>query len=267
MNKILVFIKKDFLIEKSYKFAFLSGIFSTFFSLLIFFFIDKLYGQKITPHLLQYGTGYFEYVFISLLLFNYTGAGLGSISEKIRTEKMQHTFEATINNERIIMPFLLSLFLFNFIMATMETLIYIFGGIYILGIKFQDVNFLTLSISFLLSIFCFYSIGIISSCFIILFRRGNPLNFILNSAEGFFGGVYFPVTILPLWAQKISKILPITYAINAVEKSIYSKATILDIKNELIVLFLFSVFLFPVSIYFFKMSIYYSRKKGNLGFY
>jgi len=267
INKVKAFLIKDLLIEKSYKFIFLFGIFSTFFSLLIFFFIDKLYGYQINKHLEIYKTNYFSYVFISLILFNYTGAGMGSISEKIRIEKLQGTFEIIINNEKIFLPFLFSTIIFNILLASIESLIYVIGGIFILDINFSNINFLSFFFSFFLSIICFTSIGIISSCFIIIFRKGNPISFLLNSLEGFFGGVYFPITVLPLWLQSISKFIPIYYAINSVQKSIYSNASIMEIRKELIILSLFSLFLFPISIYLFKKSVYYSKIKGSINQY
>ena len=47
--KIFAYIKKEFLVQKSYKFAFFFNIFSVFTSLLTFFFINRLFGNGSPP--------------------------------------------------------------------------------------------------------------------------------------------------------------------------------------------------------------------------
>lgn len=267
IRKTFAFLRKDFLVEKSYRFAFLLGIFSTLFSLLIFFFIDRLFGQKVAPYLESLKINYFSYVFVATLLFNYTGAGLGSISEKIRTEKVQGTFEGLVGNERIIPPFLASVIIYNFALTSAETVIYLAAGALFLGLDFSNINFLSLALSLSLAVLSFSAIGIISSCFIILFRKGNPLAFLLNSMEGLFGGVYFPVAVLPLWAQFFSKLLPVYYAINAVQKSFYLGASPFTIWKELAALALFAAALFPLSLWLFRKTVEHSRLKGTIGRY
>jgi len=267
IRRIPAFLRKDFLVEKSYRFAFLLGIFSTLFSLLIFFFIDRLFGREVAPYLEELKINYFSYVFVATLLFNYTGAGLGSISEKIRTEKVQGTFEGIANNEGILPPFVVSVIIYNFALTSLETVLYLAAGFFFLGLDFSNVNLLSLALTLFLSALSFSSIGIVSSCFIILFRKGNPLAFLLNSMEGLFGGVYFPVAVLPLWAQFVSKLLPVYYAINAAQKSFYLNASPAQIWKELAALALFSAVLFPFSLWLLKKSVDRSRLKGTLGRY
>jgi ABC-2 type transport system permease protein len=264
LNKLASFLKKDFYIEKSYKFSFALSMFSTLFSLFIFFFINKFFGERIDAYELK--VNYFSYVFLSIIIYNYTGAGLGSISQKIRAEKLYGTLDNILNNENAINVFLLSIVIFNILLASFEAIIYILAGLFFFKLNFS-INLISFSISLFLSIICFSSLGIMSSSFIIMFKKGDPLSFFLNSFEGFFGGVYFPISVLPFWAQYISKILPITYSIGALQKSFYLKAGLSEILNELIVLFFFSVFLLPLSIYLFKKAIYHSKIKGTINQY
>ena len=65
IRKILAILKRDFLIETSYKLAFLFDAFSVFVSILTYFFIDKLFGHRITSHLETFGVNYFSYVLLT----------------------------------------------------------------------------------------------------------------------------------------------------------------------------------------------------------
>src|SRR3989338_10887649 len=129
LKRLLALIKKDFLVESSYKFAFLSNILGVFVSVLSYFFIDKLFGQKMVSHLEEFGVNYFSYVLLSMAFFSYIGVGLGSFSSRISAEQMQGTLESVLLTPTKISTILLSLALWNLLFATVNMGIYIVLGI------------------------------------------------------------------------------------------------------------------------------------------
>lgn len=80
LNKIFAQVKKDFLILASYKLAFLSNFLGVLASILTYFFIDKLFGHRLSGHLTEFGVNYFSYVLLSMAFFGYIGVGVGSFS-------------------------------------------------------------------------------------------------------------------------------------------------------------------------------------------
>jgi len=139
-----------------------------------------------------------------------------------------------------------------------ETL-YVIGGLY--------GNLPALAAVFLLSAASFAALGILSSCFILLFKRGNPAAWVLNNFEGLLGGVYFPAAVLPFWLQWLSKLLPVTYAIRAMELALHKGAGFTELKTELLTLLVFTIALIPLSLAAFKFSLHKARKAGTLGQY
>ena len=71
IKKIFALIKKDFLIECSYKFSFLLSFFTVIASILTYYFIDKLFGWKMAESLQEFGVSYFSYVLLSMAFFSY----------------------------------------------------------------------------------------------------------------------------------------------------------------------------------------------------
>lgn len=262
--KISAFLLKDFRLKKSYRFAFLWGIFSAVFSLLIFYYIDLLMGRRITGLLASYGINYFSYVFLGIIIFNFTGAGPGTIAQKVSEEKICGALEETLSLKENILPFLFSAALYNFLLSMAEAAVYLAAGFFLFGVDFSRVNFLSLSAIMLLSFFSFSALGILSSCFILLFKRGNPLAFLLNSAEGFLGGAYFPAAILPFGLYKLSWFLPVYWSIRAAQKAFYGAAGLEDIAVELAVLAVFSLVLVPISFFAFKIASSRARRAGSL---
>ncbi len=122
LTKAFAFLKKDFLMESSYRFAFFFNFFGILVSILSYYFIDKLFGNKIVPHLEAYGVNYFAYVLLSSAFFGYVGVGVGSFSERIRAEQQQGTLEALLLTPTGIPTILLSLALWNLVLATLDLL-------------------------------------------------------------------------------------------------------------------------------------------------
>ncbi len=263
-KKPFAFIKKDFLFESSYKLSFLFNIFGVLISILSYFFIDKLFGHRIVSHLEEFGVNYFSYVLLSMAFFSYVGVGLGSFSSRIRSEQMQGTLEAILLTPTRISTILFSMALWNLLFATLYMHIFITLGIFLFKISFANVNILSTLVILFLTIISFSSLGILSASFIMVFKRGNPVGWIINSLGGLIGGVYFPITIMPGWLQFLAKFLPITYAIRAVELAVYQGFALSQLTKEIGFLLLFSLFLLPLSFASFKFALKKARQQGSL---
>ncbi|MBI4802494.1 MAG: ABC transporter permease [Elusimicrobia bacterium] len=266
-RQFCAFIKKDFLLEKSYKVSFALGVLATFSGILVFYFTDKLFGRRLTPYLAEFGTGYFAYVFTAGAFFGYIGTGASSYSERLRVEQLQGTLEAQLSAPVSPAVFLISLSAWNFIFASFELLIYALAGLFVFRLDFSNANLPSVSVVFLLSSVSFAALGILSSCFVLLFKRGNPAAWVLNNFEGLLGGVYFPVAVLPAWLQWASKLLPVTYAVRAFELALHKGDGLYELRAELAVLFLFTAALAPVSVWAFGKALERARRRGTLGGY
>ena len=264
VNKIYAFIKKDFLIEASYKLAFIAGIFNTAVGLLIYYFIDKLFGNTITPHLREFGVNYFSYVLLSMAFFNYIGTGLGSFSSRISFEQTQGTLESLLLTPTDSSVILASIGLWNLIFATIDMLIYIALGIFLFHIQFSDINIVSVSVVLILTIVTFSSLGILSASFIIVFKKGNPLGWVFNTLTGLLGGVYFPISVMPVLLQAVAQCFPVTYAIRAMQLAVYRGYSLGQLKTECLVLLLFSVLLVPLSLSAFNYALTKARRNGSL---
>jgi len=116
----------------------------------------------------------------------------------------------------------------------------------------------------ILTIISFSSLGILSASFVLFYKQGNPIAWLINTLEGVIGGVYFPINVMPGYLQFIANCLPITYAIRAIELAIYQEYSIYQLKNELFFLLIFSIILLPLSLKAFKKAIHNTCCQGSL---
>jgi len=263
-NQIFAYIKKEFLIQKSYKFAFFFNFFSVFTSLFIFFFINKLFGNKISPHLQPFGRDYFSYTILAQAFFTYVGTGLGGVTSQIQEEAITGTLESLLVTPIKMSTLLLSMALWNFLFASIDLFLYFFFGSLIFKINFSQINFLSTIVIFLLTIISFSSLGLVSGSFILVLKRGNPINWLVDTAFGLLGGVYFPVTVLPNWLQKISSYIPVTHAIKSIEMAVYQGSSLKNLSPDIIKLTIFTIILFPIGICSFSYALKKAKEDGSL---
>jgi ABC-2 type transport system permease protein len=264
---MLAFIRRDFLTERSYRLSFALGALATLANLAVFYFIGKLFGSALAPGLEPYGTDYFAYVFTALAFFGYIGTGAGSYAGRLRLEQTQGTLEAALSTPVGVLPLLAAMSAWSFLFATFELVVYAAAGLFIFELKLPAANWPLAALVFALSAACFAALGILSSCFVVLFKRGNPLAWLLNNFEGLLGGVYFPAAVLPWWLACVSNLLPVTYAVRAFQLALHKGAGFQAVKGDLAILAAFDLVLIPASVWLFGLAVRRARKTGTLGEY
>lgn len=267
MRKILAFIKKEFLIEISYRFAFLWQIFSILFSVLTFYFISKLIGNNTSMLLQTYGGNYFSFVLIGLAFSNFFGVGLSSFSGNIRSEQMAGTIEFLFLTPVKSSTIILGLSAWNFCYAIIQVLIYFIFAVALFGVNFSCTNMGTFLLIFILTLTSLSSLGIISAGFITIFKRGDPITWVIGSLFDLLGGVFFPVSLLPQSLQNLSSILPITHSLNSMRLVLLQGYTFKTVMPDILFLLIFSIISFPLSLTFFNYAVKKSKIDGTLSHY
>ncbi|MDD5084859.1 MAG: ABC transporter permease [Candidatus Omnitrophica bacterium] len=264
LRKILAFIKRDFTLALSYKFDFLFHTGTTLVSLLTFFFIGKLVGKGAEGILEPYGGDYFSFVIIGIAFSNYLNAAMGSFTGNLRWEQELGTLEVIFLTPTSIFTVLLASALWDFIFTTLMVFVYLILGGFVFGMDLSHANILPAAVILVLTILSFSGLGIISAGLGLILKEGDPLGWFLGGATKLFGGVYFPVAILPLWLKGISYLLPLTYSLNALRKTLLKGAGFCDVSQDVLALFMFVLVLLPLSLSFFSYAIRRLKREGGL---
>lgn len=263
-RKVLVFVKRDFLIESSYKLQFILTWLNIFGSIAIFYFIAKLFGKEVSSHLGEYGGQYFPFAFIGIAFSGYLAIALTSFSRNIRTEQMMGTLEAIFLSPTNAAILIIAMSVWNFIFASISILIYFLFGVFFFGINLSNANFFGAMIPFILSIISFSSIGIISASFVMIFKRGDPIAWGITLFSNFLGGAYFPITVLPNNLQFVSRLLPITYSLRSIRLALLQGYNYKMLISDISILLLFCFILLPISLLIFQYAVKKAKKDGTL---
>ncbi len=261
------FLKKDFLVDSGYIYAFGYNILGVAVCVAAFFFIDRLFGNRLVTHLEPFKVGFFAYVLLNMALFNYVGTSLGGVAARLSTERHMGTLEALLLSPTSPVTIILSMNLWNMCIATFDMVIYVLLGVFLFGIDFSSVNLVTAGAILGLSVAVFSCLGTLDSCFVLVFKRGNPIAWLAGSLLGLAGGVYFPVSVLPGWLQLLARVNPVTYAVEGMQRAVYQGASLRDVGPHAMVLILFVLLLIPICYGALAWSLRQAKINGSLTHY
>lgn len=228
------------------------------------FFLSKLVGSGVANQMAPYGSNYFTFVLIGVAFTDYLSVSLGSFSSQIRSAQMTGTLEALLVTPTSISTILFSSTLYNFLFTSIRTIFYLITGILLSGINLFFTSISAFLITMVLTILAFSGIGLLSAAFIIVFKQGSPISWVIGTASGLLGGVFYPVTVLPSWLKPYAYLLPITYALEAMRQVLLNGATFLIIYKEILALSIFVVVLLPLGLIAFGYGLKLARKEGSL---
>jgi len=267
LNKIIAFIKRDFSMEVSYRLAFILRLGRILTTVLTFYFISKLFGKGPSVHLGEYGGEYFPFVLIGIAFSEYLMISLRSFSQSIRHEQVMGTLEAMLATPTRVSTLIIGASIWDFVFTSINIVIYLLLGAVFFGLDLSNANMFSGIIILILTIISFSSIGIISSAFILMLKKGDPLSWFMGVCFGLLGGVYFPVSIMPRFLQAFSFLLPITYSLRGLRLALLKGYGFDMLLYEIGALFIFCIVLLPVSIRIFKLALKKAKTDGSLVHY
>jgi len=264
IKKPFIFLYKDFINESSYKFAFITQFAGMFLSVLSLYFLSKLVGDSAIPHLKQYGGDYLSFLLIGLALVSYVQVSLRSFSGCIRNAQTLGTLEAMLVTQTKVSTIILSSSLYSFMITSIRIIVYLLFGALVFNLNISGANYLGAIIILCLTIICCSSIGIFSASFIMVLKKGDPLNWIFNSLSWLLSGVYYPVSILPEWLQKLSYLLPVTHSLEGMRLALLQGHSLEDLLPSIMPLLIFTVIMLPLSLWIFKFAVKRAKINGSL---
>lgn len=267
MRKAVAFIKKDFLNHISYKLDFFLGWLGILVQIITFYFISRLFGKEPGFYLRDYGGQYFPFVLIGIAFSGYLSNALKDFSNNIRQEQLMGTLEAMLATPTKFSTVITSMSLWSFIYASISVFIYLACGVLFFGLDLSQANFFGALVIFILTIFSFSGIGVLSASFIVVFKRGDPINWLISILSTLFGGVYFPISVLPEELQSAAYLFPITYSLRSLRHALLQGYAFKMLLPDIIVLFGFCVVFLPFSILVFKYAVKKAKIDGTLAHY
>jgi ABC-2 type transport system permease protein len=260
----LAFLKRDLLIAWSYRLKFLGQLGGIVCTTCVFFFLGKLISPQHVAQLSVYGGDYFAFSLIGLAFADYMLVSVNGFADEIRKGQVEGTFEALLASPVPPLTILFSSSLSSFLFTTLRVFLYLGLGVVFFDMRWHLESPLLFGLVFLLTVLSFWGIGLLSAAFVILFKQTSPINRVLGPLAGVLGGVMFPVQLLPHWLEGLARLLPITWALEALRKVLLGGADFGQVRLECWVLLLFAGIFLLCGIFAFRYGLRHAQKEGSL---
>jgi ABC-2 type transport system permease protein len=261
-------VKRDIIAEFSYRFSLLMQLMEIILTVAGLFFLSRLIGHDtINRYLAPYGGNYFAFAIIGVAFYNYFSIGFTRYAAQLRDAQTTGTLEAMLSTPAGLSTIVLGSSLWAFIMATLRVVLILVAGAFLLDMGIVEGNYPLAVLILLMSIASATGFGLVAASFIVVLKRGDPISWLFRSASWLLGGVIFPVTVLPLWIQKLAQLIPTTPALRAMRLALLQGKPLTGVIPEIASLSLFCLILLPISLRVLNYSVQRAKREGSLTHY
>jgi ABC-2 type transport system permease protein len=209
--------------------------------------------KVVTQGIIPGSSNYFEFVapgIMAMTVMMSVMTGLpGAISQEKEVGTMDGMMVAPINRLSIILGKTLA----QTARGLLQGVILMALAITLFGVTIQGSIPLVFGL-LLLGVFSFVGLGIVLTSITSDQQTATMLMTTLMFPMMFLSGVFFPIQQMPWYMQDISKVLPLTYATDALRRVMVLGAGIPDISTELAILIAFGIVMTAIAVPVFRRA-------------
>jgi ABC-2 type transport system permease protein len=264
LRKLALLFRRDFAVARSYRAAFLIEIFQALLGSASFYFLSRFVESPTLEKSLPPGTNYFSFALVGIAFFDYLSVALSTFDGSLQEARQNGTLENLLVTQTSLPVILAGSSLYPFVLLSLRTAIYIGWGAVLFGFPLQRANWLGALLVLGASVLAFSGLGILSASYLLIFKRGNPVNWAILGLSSVVGGMMYPISVLPVWLQYVARLTPVTYSLEGMRAAILAHASTRELLPSIAGLLLFAALLLPISFAIFSWALRRTKITGTL---
>ena len=260
LRKLSAFVRRDFLVQWSYRLSFLTSFVGLFGGALIFYFIGQMVDPAAIPTVGGKQVSYLEFAVVGMTLGGFVHLGLERVSAALRNEQLMGTLESLLTTPTSSQTIQVGSILFDliFIPLRMGLLLLMLGLVFGLGFDIGGVpQSLVLLVFFMPFV---WGLGILAAAITLTFRRGAGIVGLATAALTLISGLYFPLALLPNWLETVSAANPLTIAASGLREALLGNTGWGSIGGDILILLPLSIVSILVGALAFKLALTRERR-------
>jgi ABC-2 type transport system permease protein len=264
LRKVCAFFRRDLAIARSYPMAFRLEMLEALFGVATFYYLSRFVSTDQFTRALPQGSNYFAFALVGFAFFDYLTVSLNAFDNSIMDARQNGTLEAMLVTETPLAIILAASAAYPFVLLALRTVIYLAWAILLFHFPIRGANWPGAVIILVISILAFAGLGIISTSYLLLFKRGNPARWLIVGVSGLLGGMMYPVSVLPGPLQWFSRMIPVTYSLEGMRRALLNGAGLVQLWPSVRALLLFAAILLPLSSMLFGWALHRTKITGTL---
>lgn len=267
LRKLPAFLRRDVLTALSYRLAFVSDWVSLVLQAFMFYFVGLLVDPTRLPPYGGSQATYMEFVAVGIALSGFMHLALGRVATGMRNEQMMGTIESLLMTPTAPATIQLGTVAYDLIYIPLRTALFLVFVALGFGLQFDTSGTLPAAVVLVAFIPFVWGIGIASAGAILTFRRGAGFASLGVTVLTIFSGAYFPLAVLPHWAQTLAEVNPMATAVEAMREPLLGGTGWSGVRVHVAVLAPLSAASLALGVIAFRLALRRERRRGSLGLY
>ncbi len=218
-------------------------------------------------------TTWLAFAIIGIATANYLWMCISRISHSLQHEVAEGTLEPIVSSMIKLRSYIIGQSIRGFLVSSYFMFGALLIGVFVLKVPMVTTvetvfSFIVILIMMIVS---YAGIGIMAAGIILVYKKGDPMTFLLASITEFLGGVLFPLNYLQGYPilYGMAWAMPYTYALDAARRVLLTGATITTpaVLSDLVILVIFTFVFLPVGLRVFRWGMDRIRREGTVATY
>lgn len=252
-------VRRDLLLAWSYRLQFMTGIFSGFISLALFYYVSRLVRvEQFTPD------AYFAFAAIGIVIATVTYATIQLPQMTLQQELVAGTFERILLAPWGSAAAIVSLLVYPTLYALITVVGLLSIGAAVFGLDLQWSTVPLAAPVAVMSVLAFAPFGVLLLASVVVLKKPPPGASYVVAGLALIAGLYFPVELLPGWLRWMSEVQPMTPAVELLRSSLVGQSLSDPVWLHLTKLAVFAAVAFPLSLIGLRAALRRSRRRGTI---
>ena len=263
-RKLWYLFRRDLAVARSYRAAFIFELAESLFGVAAFYFLSKFVHSPQLAAALPQGESYFAFALVGFAFFDYMSVAMNSFDYSVSQARQNGTLEALLVTQTSLPVILAGSAIYPFVLMALRTAVYLGWGVFLFDFPAGHANWPGVVVMLVASVLAFAGLGLLSTAYLLLFKRGNPAKWLVLGLSGVVGGMMYPVSILPAPLQSVARLVPVTYSLEGMRAALLDSAGLAELWPSLRALLVFAIILLPLSFAAFSWALRRTKITGTL---
>lgn len=266
MHRILALTRATWLTAVSYRMGMVFSVLALAVTIVPVYFVSQALQPVVAESIRDEGGNYFAFLVVGLAAMTFVLAAVGAFPARLSSAISSGTLEAILATPTRIPEFILGLIGYDLLWAGVKAGLIVLAGV-ALGVEFVWSALPLVVLVIGLATVGYVAIGLVAGALILLFRTAGPIVPGVVAATSLLGGVYYSTSVIPSWIQRLSEIIPLTYALRASRRLFLDGATLGAVGDDVAVLAVLTGALVVLGWVSFVLALRYAKRAGTLSYY
>jgi ABC-2 type transport system permease protein len=256
-------MRRDWLIARSYRTAYVLTFGSAIFNVLAYYFISETFDGGAGAQL-DGAPSYFAFALVGIVITTTVQSAALAVARRLREEQLTGTLEAVAGQPLRDAELAVGLAGYPFVLSGLRTIAYMLVAGLLFGVSFAETDWVGFVVIIFTTTAFVLGLGLLIAALVLLVKRAESLAGLATFGLAFLGGAFFPVEAFPSWLEAIARLAPTRLAYDGTREALYTGE---GWGSDAAILLAIAAVAVPVGIWAFDRALRRQRRRGTLGEY